>query len=147
MGDSIDMAMDSIRSELADIKAKISQCRKKGFDTKIAVMMMMEIPARIKLIEATRELKEVSKINKLVMDAKAEIAEAEKKGEEQKKIKEIDKIVEKISDLADASTEELKYRNINKAKEGYTSALGLYSSLPEERKKEVREQLEKIRST
>ena len=38
MGDSIDMAMDSIRSELADIKAKISQCRKKGFDTKIAVI-------------------------------------------------------------------------------------------------------------
>ncbi|MEK6943682.1 MAG: hypothetical protein AABX00_06475 [Nanoarchaeota archaeon] len=146
MPDAIDMAMDSIKSEIIDIKAKISQCRKKGFDTKIAVMMMMEIPARIKLIEATRELKEVSKINKLVMDAKAEIAEAEKNGEEQKKNKETDAIVEKISDIADASMEELKYRNINKARAGYTDALGMYNSLPEDRKKEVREQLEKLRS-
>ena len=30
MPDAIDMAMDSIKSEIIDIKAKISQCRKKA---------------------------------------------------------------------------------------------------------------------
>ena len=58
-----------------------------------------------------------------------------KNGEEQKKNKETDAIVEKISDIADASMEELKYRNINKARAGYTDALGMYNNLPEDRKK------------
>ena len=79
------------------------------------------------------------------MDAKAEIAEAEKNGEEQKKNKETDAIVEKISDIADASMEELKYRNINKARAGYTDALGMYNTC-QRTEKRGEEQLEKLRS-
>ena len=144
--DGIDMAIETMRIKLADIKSKISQCRKKGFDTKIAELRIAGIPARIKLLEATREIKEVSVISLMLQDAAAETDEAEKNGEEQKKNVEYDLLVEQIIEAADSGLEELKYHNINKAKECYTNALGKYNSLPDERKKEVREQLEKLRN-
>jgi hypothetical protein len=146
MPDGIDMAMDAMKERLAEIKAKLSQCRKKGFEVKIAEIKAAEIPAKINLLKATRDMKEISKINMMLDYADAEIAEAERRGEEEKVEKQHDKDVEFIIETCDAGIEEIKYHNINKAKECYANALGKYSNLPDKRKKEVRDQMEKLRS-
>lgn len=146
MADGIDMAMDSMRERLVEIKAKISQCRKKGFYTKIAELKIAEIPSKIKLLEVTREVKEVARINTMLEDAKAEIESVQAEGEALGVAKDVDKAVDRIADSVDSAWEELKYNNINKAKGLYSAAVGGYSSLPDERKKEVREGLERLRN-
>ncbi|MEK6946666.1 MAG: hypothetical protein AABX32_03580 [Nanoarchaeota archaeon] len=80
MAEGIDLTVENLKQELNQIKDKISQCRKKGMDTKIAELKIMAIPSKIKMLEVTKDFKDVQKIAKLLNDAIAEIDNVEKGG-------------------------------------------------------------------
>ncbi len=80
MVEGIDLAIESLKEQLNDIKQKISQCRKKGLDTKIAEIKIINIPSKIKMLETTKNYKDIQKISKLLNSAKAEIEPLEREG-------------------------------------------------------------------
>ena len=146
MVDGVDIALENMKEQVSTMKSKLSQLRKKGFDTKIAELKVLAIPSKIKFIELTHDFKEVSKANKMVADALLEVQIAETEGEKQKAEKEMNKQMDEVSALADAADDELKDKNQSKAKEYYTLAQEKYKKLPEDRKKEVLDRLSSIRS-
>ena len=84
MAQGMDLTIDSLKDELNDIKLKISLCRKKGMDTKIAELKVMAIPSKIKLLEITKDYKDVQKVNNMINDAKIEIESLEMQNPEEK---------------------------------------------------------------
>ena len=78
MVEGIDLTIENLKEQLNEIKQKISQCRKRGLDTKIAELKIMAIPSKIKMVEITRDYKEVQKINNMLNDAKAELENIKK---------------------------------------------------------------------
>ena len=77
MVDGIDIAISSLRDELNSLKQRISQCRRKGLDTKIAELMLMSVPAKIIMIGTTRDIKDVQKLTGILAKAKSEVEELE----------------------------------------------------------------------
>ena len=76
--DGIDIAIESFKENLNDLKIRLSQLRKKGINAKIAELRIMQIPAKIKMAEITKENKDAQKIMVLLNAAKQEIEELEK---------------------------------------------------------------------
>lgn len=134
MVDGIDIAIDDFRQQLADIKQRLSEFRKKGKYTKIAEMRIASIPAKIKMLEATRELKDVAKVNKMIDDANKEVSFIENDGYKVEDIRDpfldLVKIIDKIKG-------EIKAGRKKEAIEMYNNAQNLYRSVQQNYKKEI----------
>ena len=79
MMEGIDLTIDSLKEQLNDIKARISQCRKKGLSTRIPETRVMSVPAKIKMLEITKDFKDVQKINAILEMTRKDIEYIEKK--------------------------------------------------------------------
>ena len=73
MDPKIEVELSKLRQKLIEIKARISQCRKKGINPKLVELRITNIPSKIKYAEVTEDFKDVEKINALVIEAEAEI--------------------------------------------------------------------------
>ena len=80
MVEGIDLTIESLKEKLNEIRLKVSECRKKGFYTKIAEIKLMAIPSKIKMVEITRDYKDLQKITSMLDDARNEILSVEKEG-------------------------------------------------------------------
>ena len=145
MVEGIDLTIENLKEQLNEIKQRISQCRKKGLDTKIAELKMMLIPSKINMVEITRDYKEVQKINNMLNDAKAELENIEKESlnsgnetSEDNRLKDIYILIEKIEEL-------LNENKIKEAKDNYLKCINFYKNLPESSKKEIFERLSDLR--
>ncbi|MBI2646844.1 hypothetical protein HYW99_00015 [Candidatus Woesearchaeota archaeon] len=145
MVEGIDLTIENLKIQLNEIKQKISQCRKKGLDTKIAELKMMLIPSKIKMAEITRDYKEVQKINNMLNDAKAELENIEKENlnsenetSEGKQLEEMHILIVKIEEL-------LNENKIKEAKDNYLKCINFYKKFPENSKKELFERLNDLR--
>ena len=145
MVEGIDLTIENLKMQLNEIKQKISLCRKRGLDTKIAELKMMLIPSKIKMIEITRDYKEVQKINNMLNDAKAELETIEKESlnsvnetSKDNQLKDIYILIEKIEEL-------LNENKIKEAKDNYLKCINFYKNLPENSKKELFERLSDLR--
>ena len=76
--EGIDLSIENLKEQLNELKQKISQLRKQGLDTKIAVIMMMSVPSKIKMLEITKDYKDLQKIINIINNARAEIDSLEK---------------------------------------------------------------------
>lgn len=146
MVEGIDLTIENLKIQLNEIRQKISQCRKKGLDTKIAELKMMLIPSKINMAEITRDYKEVQKINNMLNNAKAELENIEKEGlnsgneaSEDNQLKETYILIEKIEGL-------LNENKIKEAKDNYLKCIDFYKNLPEFGKKELFERLSDLRA-
>ncbi len=75
---AIDLTLENVRTELQEIKLRISALRKKGYDTAIVDLKMMNIPSKMKWVEATQSFKDATAVLALVGVVKKELAELEK---------------------------------------------------------------------
>ena len=78
MDEGIDLAIENLKGQLNEARQKISQSRKKGLDTKIAEIKLMAIPSKIKMVEITKDFKDVQKIIEMLNNVKIEIDGIEK---------------------------------------------------------------------
>lgn len=78
MDEGIDLTIEDLKMQLNEIKQRISQFRRRGLDTKIAELKVILIPSKIRIVELTREYKDVQKISNMLNDAKAELESIEK---------------------------------------------------------------------
>jgi hypothetical protein len=78
MAEGMDLTIENLKDRLIDIKSRISVCRKKGLYTKIVELKIMQIPSKIKYLEATRVNTDTKKVNLLLNDADKDLKEIEK---------------------------------------------------------------------
>ena len=146
MADGIDLAIESLKERLSEIKQLISQCRKKGYDTKIAELKILIIPSKIKMVEATRDIKDVQKASKYLGDANSEIEEvARLAAEKQETAKEYD-ILEDMNEILRKIEASINDRNFSEARQFYQKGINIYKDLPQESKNEVYARLSELRS-
>ena len=134
MVETIDITIEDMKQELIDIKQKLIELRKKGKYTKICEMKMAMIPSKIKMVEVTRDVKDVSKVTKLIDDAKKEVNFTEKDG--YKIADEIDPFLE-IVKLMGQINEAIKGARKKEAVELYGKAQNLYKDVQQNYKKEI----------
>ena len=138
MTEGMDLTIENLKSQLNDLKQKISLYRKKGINTKIAELKLMAIPAKIKMLEATRDLRDAQKSMKLIQDANAELEELEKESlniDSQKMLR----------DEMDSLKSLLDQKKLKEAKQSYSKCANIYNSLPNESKKAVFDELDGLR--
>ena len=69
-------AIESLRSELREIREQVSALRKKGEDTRIADMLLILAPSRIMLADATNEKKDIERVKSLFNKIRNSLPEA-----------------------------------------------------------------------
>lgn len=70
--------IESLKAELVQLKADIAANRKKGVDMLIAQLKIGNIPAKIKMAEATLMPKDMQVVKSLLADARKEVPELPK---------------------------------------------------------------------
>ena len=73
MENNVNASIENLKNELNDVKSKLSEYRKKGFDTKIADLKMMNLPFKIRLAEATQSYKDIEKVNYMIKSVYEEL--------------------------------------------------------------------------
>ena len=145
MVEGIDLTIENLKEQLNEIKQKISQCRKKGLDTKIAEIKIMAIPSKINMVEITKDFKDIQKINEMLNTARIEIDAIEKDDLSinneisDSSLNEIYVLMEKIDKL-------LNSNKIKEAKENCLKCINIYNDIPQINKKEVFERLNNLRT-
>lgn len=79
--DGIDLSIENLKEQLAEIKQKISLLRRKGIDMRIADLRLMSLPSKIKMAEITKDYKDVQKINSMLDSARDDIINLEKQNQ------------------------------------------------------------------
>jgi hypothetical protein len=82
MTSGADMAIESLRTELDSVRLKISDYRKRGFDTKIAELKVMNLPYKIKFAEASQSIIDIEKANVILSSVNEELKEIENQSTE-----------------------------------------------------------------
>jgi predicted nucleic acid-binding Zn-ribbon protein len=73
--DKLENMFESLKNEYRELKAEVSEFRKKGFDTTIVNLKLMNIPSKIQLAESTREYRDIEKVKMMLNNIKSEISD------------------------------------------------------------------------
>ena len=136
MAEGTDLEIEKLKEQFSEIKQKISQCRKRGFDTKIAELKAMAIPSKIKMAEATKDSKDIQKINEMLNYAKVEIDDLEISDNS---LNEIYALMEKMDGLLNSG-------RIKEARENYLKCNKIYGDMAQVNKKKAFERLNYLRT-
>ena len=147
MAEGIDYTIESLKQELSELKQHISQCRKKGVDGSIADLRIASIPSKIKMLEATRDIRDVQRINALINQAKAEVEEMEKEVlNRQHKIIISNPDLLEIADMLDSVEQLAKDKRLAEAKGLYLKCHEIYQKLSEVNRKAVFDRIDYLRT-
>jgi len=153
--------IEELQIELKEIKAYISDLRKKGADVSLADMKIKSIPSKIVLAKITGEKEDAEKVKTILSDTKKElnttIEEFKRQKEEEEKLKfneEVnkDKTIDttaiqaelhgtqtqekelkiKINGIINKAEQSIIARNKKEAAEYYRNIVELYKKLPKE---------------
>ena len=145
MVEGIDLTIESLKEQLNEIRQTISQCRKKGLDTKIAEIKIIAIPSKINMVEITKDFKDIQKINVMLNNVRIEIDAIEKdylsinNEISESSLNEIYALMEKMDKL-------LNSNKIKEAKVNYLICINIYKSIIRINKKKVFERLNNLRT-
>ena len=147
MPDGIVIATDRIKDDIASIKQRLIQYRKKGVDTSVVDIRLSMLPSKIKMIEATRDGKDIQRATAILNLAKRDADELEQQYQQAinfKKPEEPDSAVEEIRYIIGQSRKMMK-SDIKEAKAFYWRAYKGYITLKDEQKKKVITALNQLR--
>jgi hypothetical protein len=140
MPDGTDFAMDQMRETIVSIKQRLTQYRKKGLDTSVIDMRLAFIPPKIKMIEVTRDGKDIQRTNAILDLAKKDADDLEAEYQavlSYKKPQEPDPATEEIDYLIEQGRKAAAKSGTAEAKAFYLRAFKEYNSLKDEQKKRV----------
>ena len=133
MSNGIDKSIENLKTELRNVSLKLSELRKSGVDTKIAELKVMNIPFKIKLVEETKNYKDIEKINIMLEDVKSEISSTVDANETTTN----DSSLNQINILMDKILGALNKNKPNEAKNYYLTSVKIYNELKNNDKKAV----------
>ena len=73
MVEDIEKQIDFLKRYFDGLKKAVSEARKKGLDTRIAELRMMNIPYKIRIVEVTKDKKDINRLKILLSKAEHEI--------------------------------------------------------------------------
>jgi hypothetical protein len=133
--------LQALDDEFQELKAKISELRKKGKDTTIPELMILDFMPKLKMARATYDREDLAKLRIFIGNLKDEI----RKSEEGTDFK---KALSKIKD----SYEYLRNNEVKEASDLYIEIRKLYSGLSPDLKRtlcsacfDLRERIEKVK--
>jgi hypothetical protein len=125
--------IESLKAELVQLKADIAANRKKGVDMLIAQLKIGNIPAKIKMAEATLMPKDMQVVKSLLADARKEVPELPKENFN----KQSGEILLRLkADIAQAK-KDIAIGNKKEALEIYQKIAASFPSLDAEHKREL----------
>ena len=75
-------SLESIKAQVDNLKKSISSLRKSGKDVEIVSLKMLDVPYKIKVVEATKDPKDLNKLKDMILDIEKEIEEAKNKADD-----------------------------------------------------------------
>ena len=139
-------SLDKLKEMFRNLKSRMSELRKKGYDLSIPEIMILVLPPKIKLAEVTKKKEDIENAIAVISEINHELDEIEK-------TKNINIMLRDVNNLLNQCADSLKEGNIDEAKEIYLKAEKIYRELPEEAKIEVfdkyfevRENIEKFKN-
>ena len=147
MPDGIDIAIGNLRDAFIELKQRISVCRRKGLDTKISELRMSSVPAKIKMVEATRDFRDVQKVNVMISQSRSEVEEIEHQMMTAEKVEEekVDQEIIKMEEMMDDLDRRIKAGDAQKAKDYYLQCFNIYNKLESKNKLKVIQKLTFLR--
>lgn len=123
--------IQKLRSRFEEIKKKMSDKRKKDYDTKIAELKSININSKINIAIVTGDPKDIDKVNKLLDDIENEINNSkENEFHESNSLIRITTTINEVYDL-------MGKKKIEEARKAYRQIQGMYTHLTKADKKKV----------
>lgn len=102
---SIENIIEDMRNRLEKIQARLTELRKKGYDTSIAELKVTNIPSKIKILEVTEREHDIGLVNELISDLILEIEDIQTEKDKSKSFheevkQEINKALERHQESA-----------------------------------------------
>jgi hypothetical protein len=125
--------IEQLKAELAALKADVAANRKKGVDMLIAQLKIGNIPAKIKMAEATLAQKDVQVVRTLIADARKEVAPVAKENFN----KQSGEILLKLKESIAKAKQDIASGNKKEAIEIYQKIVAAFPALDSEQKQEL----------
>jgi len=118
--------IDELKDKFIEYQGIVSELRKKGKDTSIAELQLLDIPAKMKIANITQDEKDIENIRSAIKQLKQEISEIESGSD-----------FDRIHILILETFEHLRKDEKEKAKEKYREIMRIYRELTKELKQTV----------
>ncbi len=117
--EKVEAELQSLADEFQELKARMSDLRKNGKDTRIAELMALDFTPRLRMAKVTYESKDINKIKQLLQDITTELKEAEEGSE-------FDHAMELIRE----AYEYIREGKLMEASVAYSAIVRLYKKMP-----------------
>jgi hypothetical protein len=131
----IDLAIDNLKAQVAELKQQFSQARKRGLDVSLPYLKFMNLPSKVGLAEATKSLQDIKQVSMMIEEVRGELDAAEKQEKIKAKAHDGKNYVQRMDMLFTEAAKELRERNLAHVLKIYAEIRGLYPFVPEELKK------------
>jgi Rieske Fe-S protein len=118
--------IDKLKDDFIEMQQKVSELRKSGKYTKIAELIVLDIPSKIKMAQITQEDKDISAIQRSIKDIREEVNLISRKSE-----------FDLIHSTIKEAFENLRKDEKKKAIEKYNEIMKIYPLLTKSLKKTV----------
>lgn len=126
MDEEKEKEIDKLKDEFIEAQGAVSELRKKGKDTSIAELQLLDIPAKMKIANITQDDKDILNIRYAIKQAKQEISEIESGSD-----------FDRIHILILEAFEHLRKDEKEKARDCYKEIMSLYKQLTKDLKETV----------
>ncbi|MBD3164379.1 hypothetical protein GF323_04210 [Candidatus Woesearchaeota archaeon] len=110
--------IDAIKDDYLELEQTVSELRRKGKPTQIAEVMLLEVPAKIKMARTTEEDRDIFRVKKAMEDIRKEVDEINQGSE-----------FDHINTLIREAFENLRKDEKGKAVKEYAEIMELYKLL------------------
>ena len=133
----IDLAIDSLKSQVSDLKQEFSEARKKGVDVSLPYLRFLNLPSKIGIVVATKSLQDIKQVSSLISEVKEDLENAKREGTEGVEKNDEKNYTERIQKLMDEAAIALQQKNREGLLKLYSDIRGVYPFIPEALKKET----------
>lgn len=119
--EKIDAELQELDDKFQEIKAQMSEIRKKGKDTSIAETLALDFLPKLRMAKVTYEREDVIKIQQLLKDIQAELKEAQEGS-----------LFKQITEKLEDAYESLRQGKPDEANSLYTDIISHYKELPKD---------------
>jgi len=156
--------IDYLQEQYAELKSNLSSLRKKGYDTLIPQLILMQAPAKIQMAQATMEKRDALKAREILIQVKQEtfrlqkgselsqemtqIYESERRGTTESKYKGVGELeaVHITNKLLNEAYKNLEGSELGEAAHIYKEIADLYKYLPKDAKRNTYPKAVQLRS-
>jgi len=124
LNEEAEKEIDKLKDDFIELQQNVTELRKKGQETEIADVMLLDMPAKIKMAKMTQDSRDIKIARKYLDSIKEELNEIEHGSEFDR----VTTLIEEAFDLARKGDKKM-------AKERYREIMALYRILPKDLKK------------